>query len=53
MDVAGEGSNGFGGSVDVGGLRVVVIVDAVVGGDELEAMFDGFEFFDGFADRFD
>ena len=47
---AGEGGDGLGGGVDVGGLGVVVELDAVDGGDEFEAMLDGLEVFNGGAD---
>ncbi len=46
----GEGGDGLGGGVDVGGLGVVVELDAVEGGDVFEAMLDGLEVFDGAAD---
>jgi hypothetical protein len=42
-----EGSDRFGCGVHVGGLGVVVEVDAVHFGDEFQAMLDGLEAFDG------
>jgi hypothetical protein len=46
-----EGGDGLHGGVDVGGLGVVVVFDAVDGGDVFEAMLDGVEVFDGLANR--
>jgi hypothetical protein len=43
VDAAGEGGDGLWRGVDVGGLGVVVEVDAVEGGDEFQAMLDGLE----------
>jgi hypothetical protein len=43
MDAAGEGGDGLGRGVDVGGLGVVVILDAVVCGYVFKAMLDGVE----------
>ena len=53
MNAAGESGDGLGGGVDVGGLGVVVVLDAVEGGDVFQAMLDGLEVFDGCADGFD
>jgi hypothetical protein len=40
----GEGGDGLGGGVHVGGLGVVVELDAVDGGHKLQAVLDGLEF---------
>ena len=48
----GECGDGLGGGVDVGGLGVVVELDAVDGGDVFEAVLDGLEIFDGGANGF-
>ena len=50
MNAGGKGGDGLGRGVDVGGLGVVVELDAVDGGDVFEAMLDGLELFDGVAD---
>ena len=49
MNAGREGGDGLGGGVDVGGLGVVVVLDAVDGGHELEPMLDGLELLDGAA----
>jgi hypothetical protein len=49
MNAATEGGDGLGGGVHVGGLGVVVELDAVAGGHVLQAMLDGLEVFDGAA----
>ena len=50
VDGAIEGGDGLGGGVDVGGLGIVEELDAIDGGDELEAVLDGLEFLDSSAD---
>src|ERR1700744_1510463 len=46
MNVGGEGCEGFDGGVDVGGLGVIVVIDAGDFGYEFEAVLDGFEVLD-------
>ncbi len=49
MNAGREGGDGLGGGVHVGGLGVVVELDAVAGGHVLQAMLDGMKLFDGAA----
>ena len=44
-----EGGDGLGGGIDVGGLGVVVVLDAVDRGHVLQAVLDGLELLDGAA----
>jgi hypothetical protein len=52
MNSGGEGGDGLGSRIDVGGFGVVVVGDAVFCGDIFEAMFDGLKAGDGLADGF-
>ena len=47
----GNAATRFGSGVHVGGLGVVVEVDAVDGGHEFQAMFDGLKLLDGAGNR--
>ena len=51
VNAAGKRRNRFGGGVDVGGLRVVVELDAVDGGNKFQAMLDSLKILDGAGDR--
>ena len=52
MNAATEGGDGLGGGVYVGGLGVVVVLDAVSSSHVFEAVLDGAEIFDGAANGF-
>lgn len=52
VDAAVEGEQGLLGGVDVGGLAVVVVINAADVADELQAVLDGLEGLHGLADGF-